>query len=217
MLCSRCGETVRPVVAIDIDGTLADYHSHFELFAQAWLAAKEPSGGLYDGTEPFREWFCREYKVDLTTFRTIKLAYRQGGMKRTQPMIYAADRLIARLAERAEIWLTTTRPHDRYDRVDPDTRAWLERNRITAFSGLLFNDDKMLELSDRVDRSRVVAVLDDDHEILQDARSLGLGVPILNRNQYNTGVSWPAVAEGLDDALSHITILIEDWTRKNGS
>jgi hypothetical protein len=216
MLCSRCSERIRPVVAVDIDGTLADYHGHFELFAQSWLGVGEPSSGLYDGTEPFRDWFCRVYKVDVTTFRTIKLAYRQGGMKRTQPLMFGAPKLISTLARHAEVWLTTTRPHDRYDRVDPDTRSWLERNRIVGYSGLLFNDEKMMELKDRVDRSRVVAVLDDDPEILEDARVLGLGATILNRNQYNTGVEWPTVAEGLDDALSQIALLIEGWTRKNG-
>jgi hypothetical protein len=47
----------------------------------------KPRGATaYDGTEPHREWFTRTMSVDATTFRMIKLAFRQGGMKRTMPI-----------------------------------------------------------------------------------------------------------------------------------
>lgn len=216
MLCSRCSENVRPVVAIDIDGTLADYHSHFLDFAWMWIGRSHGDFPPYDGDEPFRDWFCRTHGVDVTTFRAIKLAYRQGGMKRTQPLIFGAKQLVETLHQQAEVWLTTTRPHDRFDRVDPDTREWLKRNGI-KFHGLLYSGDKMSELAEMVDRQRVVAVLDDQEDVLMDAASLGLGQPIKAETKYNKAWHWNNwTAKSLTEAYNMINVLVEGWTRSNG-
>lgn len=194
MKCSVCSHEVYPVVAFDIDGTLADYHDHFLGFAIKWLGRgyKKPHGAqAYDGSEPHREWFTRVMDVDVTTFRMIKLAFRQGGMKRTMPIYRESTETIAAIrALGAEVWLTTTRPWERFDRVDPDTRHWLSQHGI-EFDGLIYDDDKMQALCDRVDPERVVAVVDDLTEVLYEANELfPNAVTILRKTIHNRGISW---------------------------
>lgn len=189
MLCSRCSEPIKPVVAIDIDGTLAPYHPHFIEFATNWLGY-QVANPKYDGGERFRDWMCRTFGIDLSTFRAIKLAYRQGGLKRTMGTYPDASGLTRRLRDAgAEVWLTTTRPHARYDRIDPDSVEWAQRNHI-MFDALLFDENKMSELARRVDPRRVVAVLDDLPWVLEQARIEHLGTPILRRTSWNAAAHW---------------------------
>jgi FMN phosphatase YigB (HAD superfamily) len=216
LLCSRCSAPVRPVVAIDIDGTLADYHGHFAEFATLWLGYEPAEEFLFDGQMNYSEWFVSAFDVDVTTFRQIKLAYRQGGMKRIQPIYPGSKELVANLRDYgAEVWLTTTRPHDRFDRVDPDTRAWLERWGIN-FDGLLYHDHKMRVLSERIEPARVVAVVDDQEDILEEAEALGLGVQILRRQEYNAAVDWDPAEADLNTVYQMIRSLIDEWRRENG-
>jgi FMN phosphatase YigB (HAD superfamily) len=186
---------IKPVVAIDIDGTLADYHDHFMNFAIGWLGwgSQKPRGSFaYDGSEPHREWFVRTMDVDVSTFRAIKLAFRQGGMKRTMPEYKESAETIHFIKNLgAEVWLTTTRPWERFDRVDPDTRHWLSEREI-EFDGLIYDDNKMAALAERVDPDRVVAVVDDLIEVLEEAHQLfDSATTILRRTIHNRGVSWP--------------------------
>lgn len=216
MRCSECSADVLPVVAIDIDGTLADYHGHFLQFLSLWTDHPLELG--YNGSERFRDWVCPAYGISLDAFRAAKLAYRQGGMKRTMPMYPgAADLVRAAREEGAEVWLTTTRPWDRYDRVDPDTREWLRRQGI-EFDGLLYSDDKLHDLAESVDPGRVVAVLDDQYEQCEiAARIWGGQVPILARNSFNGGVEPIAFrhVETLPAARCVINQRIAQWKFDN--
>lgn len=220
MICSNCSKPFQPVVVLDIDGTLGDYHTHLIGYAAHWLYGRERGHDFlhtaaeipYDGSRPFRDWFCDTFSIDLATFRAMKLAFRQGGMKRWMPMFSGAEILVNSLREFAEVWLATARPHDRYDRVDPDTRAWLEFNGL-RFDGLVYSDDKMPEIARHVDPDRVCFVLDDLVENLESAERLfGTGVAVLRRNSYNSGVSWPVAVSDLLDARAMATAHIQDWT-----
>lgn len=211
MLCTNCSHLIRPVVAVDLDGTLGDYHGHFEDFAMDWLGIGWVTNS-YTGDIRYREWFCDAYGVDETTFRLIKLAYRQGGMKRTMPAHREAGWVMRSLAKQAEVWVTTTRPWARYDRVDPDTVEWLRRNRI-SHDGLLFDEHKIDELYERIDPSRVVAVLDDEPRVLEDVVA---GVPILLRTQYNGQAEWDGTqASSLPGAKIIIDQLLHDWNEEH--
>lgn len=212
MLCSRCSEPIKPVVAIDIDGTLAPYHPHFIEFASSWLGYEPNGRARYNGHERFRDWVCGTYGIDLSTFRAIKLAYRQGGMKRTMGTYPGASSLTQGLRSAgAEVWLTTTRPHARYDRIDPDSVEWARRNRI-EFDALLFGEDKLGELAVRIDPRRVVAVLDDLPWVLERAVIEHLGVPILRRTGYNTAEPWTGwECCSLDGAATMIQELMEEY------
>lgn len=213
MKCSQCSAQVRPVVALDIDGTLGDYHGHFLDFATAYLGHGITGNiDIYNGSIPHRQWFCEAYQVDVTKFREVKLAYRQGGMKRSMPVYrHAAELTRALRLAGAEVWITTTRPWERFDRVDPDTREWLRRNRID-FDGLIYDEDKYEVLARRVEPQRVVAVLDDLPEALSAAsRAFGAGATLLRRTSWNAGVSWSVSVSDLATAEAVIKSHLADW------
>ena len=216
MRCSACSAPVRPVVAIDLDGTLGDYHGHLDKFATQYLGRPGVGQYAYDGGEPYRDWFMRLYRCDVTTFREVKLAYRQGGMKRTQPVFNGARALAVGLVNAgAEVWITTTRPFARFDRVDPDTREWLRRHDI-PFTALLASDHKMAELADRVDADRVVAVLDDQPDVLEEAAELfGPSSAILVQGLYNRLAPWEGpFVKGLvgdNGALPYVEQRLSAW------
>jgi len=213
MKCSDCGKEIKPVVAIDIDGTLGDYHGHFLKFASAylqhWPAEKTP----YDGSLGFKEWFCQRYGTTEEVWHDIKLAYRQGGMKRSMPLLEGAtDIYNMALICGAEIWLTTTRPFLRLDNIDPDTRFWLRRNGFSDYYGLLYDEHKYRVLGDIVDKERVVAIVDDLAEQYDSAREIfGDEVPILRRGLYNRGVTRPNTAYDGKGTANAIRKRIYNW------
>jgi phosphoglycolate phosphatase-like HAD superfamily hydrolase len=198
MQCSKCGEKVKPVVAVDIDGTLADYHGHFLRFMSSYTG--DPTGifkaslEMYSGDEPFSDYCCHIFDCNLTTYRQVKLAYRQGGMKRSMPIAHDTQHLMKKLNDwDVELWVTTTRPYLSLDTIVPDTLEWLERHGI-AYDYMLFDEDKYQVLADRVDHDRVIVILDDLPEMYDAAAEhFSPEVPILVRGQFNKGVERPNV------------------------
>jgi hydroxymethylpyrimidine pyrophosphatase-like HAD family hydrolase len=185
MLCSRCSKPIKPIVAVDIDGTLGDYHGHFVHFAQMYLGKKLPSARNYQSNRRFAEYLG----ISLPEYRTIKLAYRQGGMKRSMPIFPGALPLLRSIVESGcELWLTTTRPYLRLDNIDPDTRFWLERHAIT-YDGLLYDEDKYHTLAQTVERDRVILVIDDLTEQAKAAvQYFGPDQAVLYANEHNAWV-----------------------------
>lgn len=219
MKCSECSNEIKPIVAIDIDGTLGDYHTHLIGFAMGYLW-KRPNAEVldsYTGIGSFKEWFMKVFECDESTWNSIKLAYRQGAQKRSMPVYADAQWLVNNLRwDNVEVWLTTTRPYLRLDGVDPDTRFWLEKEGI-EFDGLLYDEDKYNVLADRVDPERVVAVLDDLPEMYDAASQVfGKDVPILRKQFFNASVTRPSEAEGLTPALGMIQDKLEVWHGKHG-
>jgi hypothetical protein len=216
MRCSECSNTIKPLVAIDIDGTLGDYHTHFLRFADAYLGDTIPFvSPSYAGQCSFKEWFMTGYGCDESTWQTIKLAYRQGAQKRSMPSYPDAQWLVNNLRwDNVEVWLTTTRPYLRLDGVDPDTRAWLDRIGI-EYDGLLYDEDKYHVLGERIDPDRVVAVLDDLPEMYDAAAQVfGKDIPILAKQDYNADTTRPNEAESLGAALGMIQDRLESWYGK---
>lgn len=213
MKCSSCSVQVAPVVAIDIDGTLGDYHTHFTQFACQYLQTDWPVMDIYDGSEPHRVWAMRVFGIGVKEFRDIKLAFRQGGLKRSMPVYPAAAKLVNALYEaEAEVWITTTRPYLRLDNIDPDTRFWLANNDIEAYDGLLYHEDKYRWLADNIDPRRVVAILDDLPEQYDAAHErFGPTVPIQRRTQYNRSAQRPNQVRTLESALEIIQIRLNNW------
>jgi hypothetical protein len=199
-------------VALDIDGTLGDYHTHFQRFAESYLdhIFVEP----YQGEQKYSKWFCDRFHVDVATFRQVKLAYRQGGMKRLMPHTPGAMSMVDLIKGcGAEVWLTTTRPFSRLDNIDPDTRFWLDRNHIN-FDGMLYDEEKYKRLAEQVDPDRVVAVLDDTAEQLAEARRVfGWDVPIMKNNEANKRVDHMITncVNTLDEAAVMITERVTNW------
>jgi FMN phosphatase YigB (HAD superfamily) len=161
MLCTQCGEKIRPVVCFDIDGTLGDYHTHFRDFCNNYFGFRVPGVGSsdkpYNGSCDFEDWLG----LTRIEYREAKLAYRQGGTKRWMPIYpYAAEAVGVIKDAGAEVWIATTRPWQRLDNIDPDTREWLRRHEL-HYDGLLYGDDKFNQLCQAVDPDRIVAVIED--------------------------------------------------------
>lgn len=169
----------KPIVAVDIDGTLADYHRWFLQFAEMYLGKPVPP---YE--EMTQESLWRHCHISKSTYRQVKLAYRQGGMKRSMPAYPNAAGLTRSLrGNGAEVWICTTRPYLRLDNIDPDTRHWLRRNRI-QYDGVLYGEHKYRQLARIVGKYRVVGVLDDLPELCGQAFSVGIS-PVLVRRPHN--------------------------------
>ena len=204
------GVILRPVVAVDIDGTLADWHTKFLNFADEWLCR--------DGIG--KEWWdyrggplYQHMGISLETYRAIKLAFRQSGLKRSM-VEYAGTRTFVDMIVEAgaELWICTTRPYLRLDNIDPDTRFWLERHCI-SYDGVLFGDSKYRDLAELVGSARVVGVLDDLLEEVVQADTAGLpAYQIERRHNALERVSRPGMTvASLVDAAELFTKLIQDW------
>lgn len=178
-LCTNCSTPIKPVVALDIDGTLGDYHGSLFRFASDYFGRRIDGEG-FNGTYELDEYMG----ITKEAYREMKLAYRQGGQKRMMPMFEGARELAVGLREAgAEIWITTTRPWQRFDSTDPDTRHWLARNQI-PWDHLLFDENKYQVLSNHVDPLRIVGILEDLGEQYDKAAELELPVYLI-RTKYN--------------------------------
>lgn len=125
----------KPVVALDIDGTLGDYHGHFLRFATNYFGVEFPDPAEINPGLPLHAFM----QISKEAYRECKLAYRQGGLKRWMPAYPGAAELTAAIKMAgAEVWICTTRPYLRLDNIDPDTREWLRRNGI-QYDAVLFD------------------------------------------------------------------------------
>lgn len=163
MKCSVCSRIVKPIVAVDIDGTLGNYYTQFVQFASWYTGVILPYD--YSGEVEFSEHLGLEKAL----YRDIKLAYRQGSMKRSMQVYDGAQDFMQNVHDMGcEIWIATTRPWLRLDNVDPDTRHWLDRMEI-EYDFMIYGDDKYEVLAQRVDPKRVIAVVDDLLEQCEEA------------------------------------------------
>ena len=171
----------KPVVALDIDGTLGDYHGHFLRFAEGYVGRKMPDPKEINPGLPLYKYM----RVSRATYRAAKLAYRQGGLKRNMPVYEFASDLTREIRKAgAEIWICTTRPYLRLDNIDPDTREWLRRNRI-QYDAVIFGESKYRELVRQVGLNRVVAVADDLPEQIRKATEIGIRPVLMMDQPYN--------------------------------
>ena len=197
----------KPIVALDIDGTLGDYHGHFLRFAEGWIGRPMPSPSDINPGLPL----TKHMGVSKSTYRQCKLAYRQGGLKRSMPVYPGASELSRNLRKAgAEVWICTTRPYLRLDNIDPDTRHWLRRNKI-QYDAVLWGEHKYRDLVKSVGIGRVVAVLDDLPEMAEQAASLGINNVYLRDQPYNGHIFNRMRAPDLYRANLYITNNIKQW------
>lgn len=173
-----------PVVALDIDGTLGQYHEHFRWFAELYTGKELPP----DWRPEFKGSFNRALHMGKPLYREVKLAYRQSGMKRCMPTFMGAGPMTKAIRKSgAEVWICTTRPYLRLDNVDPDTRHFLRRRGI-QYDAVLYGPYKYRDLVKRVGVERVVLVIDDLPEQIASARQVGL--PALLRSGPHNEWAW---------------------------
>jgi hypothetical protein len=213
MKCTDCGEPIKPIVAIDIDGTLGQYHEQFHDFMENYFGRKLPGGWMGASDWEVHLGLSREQ------YREAKLAYRQGGFKRWMPLHHQADLIPKTAHERgAEVWITTTRPYLRLDSVDPDTREWLRRNRI-YYDRLLYDERKYEKLLAIVGEGRVVAVVEDLPDQYGWAEAcFGQGVPIMPVRTHNAAYRHGGTAQWMQTSKmisETIAIKIQEWKENN--
>jgi len=166
VLCSKCSRDILPVVVVDVDGVLGKYHEQFRNFAMNYLNVNLPRG--YNGSTEYSDYLG----LEKTIYRQIKLAYRQGGIKRWMPVYDGASEFMQHLSNmEVEVWIATTRPWDRLDNIDPDLRHWLDRNKM-PYDYLLYGEDKFLQLSNQINPERVIAVIEDQKPYCDEAEAI---------------------------------------------
>lgn len=176
----------KPVLALDIDGTMGDYHAHFLRFASQWYGREMPDPELNTEGVPLHKWMG----TSKSTYRECKLAFRQGGLKRSMPVDpHAADSVRLLRRRGVEVWICTTRPYLRLDNIDPDTRHWLRRNGI-QFDAVIYGEHKYRQLAKTVGANNVLAVVDDLPEMIQQAHKMGMPTIIRSR-PYNLNFKEP--------------------------
>lgn len=195
MKCSDCSAKVLPVVCIDIDGTLATYHETLAVFIE-WYLPTSRLPRSWDGHGEFNE----HLGIDKEEYRQAKLAFRAGGYKRAMAPFTGAVQFMHHLrALDIEVWVTTTRPWQRMDNVDPDTKEWLRRYNI-PYKHLLFDEDKYGLMTELVDPDRIVMVLDDEHDQRDRCRELELPF-VLKRTAWNYSIRSDVTVSQFDQAL----------------
>lgn len=202
---------VKPIVAVDVDGTLSEYHLSLARHICQYFDLQtgfEP----WDGKGNYEDYFG----ITQTQYREAKLAYRQGGFKRWSPeqpgVRFLRDCLSSlRDCGLIEVWITTTRPWNRLDSVDPDTRFWLDRH-FPVYDHLLYHDYKYPELATLVDPERVIGVIDDLPEMVMAAKQTFAGASVyMVHRHHNIGVH-PALARlSLEEFSLEIEKKVEEW------
>jgi phosphoglycolate phosphatase-like HAD superfamily hydrolase len=168
-----------PILAVDIDGTMADYYTHFRWFAELYTQ-RELAKCDQDHHWASTDHFGTVLGLEQHEYRTIKLAYRQGGMKRSIPKLDEHIEYIQALRGLGiQVWVATTRPWQRLDNIDPDTQFWLDRN-VGRVDGLLYGEDKYDQLVEIAEArgQKVLGVIDDLGANLERAAELGLNTAI---------------------------------------
>jgi 5' nucleotidase, deoxy (Pyrimidine), cytosolic type C protein (NT5C) len=197
------------VFCCDLDGTLGDYHGHFHQFAEAWLGRKLPELSHWKGEEPFWSYLG----IARQTYRRIKLAYRQGGLKRSMPAYPGAALFSKTIRHHCQLWICTTRPYLQLGEVDGDTRHWLRRNRI-GFDDLIWGDRKY-QIAARIARrngQRIVGALDDLPELCWQAVRVGIPLVMMYDQHYNRRIAFARVSQYAEAAAA----LVEEMERGHG-
>jgi len=204
----------KPVVGLDIDGVLGDYHRHFLWFATRYFGREFPPPEQVNPGMRLSDFMG----IPHHEYQECKLAYRQGGLKRFMPVYPFASELTCLIRKAgAELWICTTRPYLRLDNIDPDTREWLRRNMI-EYDAVIFESldgtTKYQNLVEQVGVRRIIAVADDLMEQTDDALDLGINRVYLRDQPYNR----ESYAKGervntLGELSACIAQDIKDWKR----
>lgn len=169
--------------------------------------ATAPTGGV-----PFH----KHLGISKTTYRQIKLAYRQGGLKRSMP-VYPGMGEVTRMIRRSgvQVWIATTRPFLSLDNIAPDTKHWLVKRARAQYDNVLFGEHKYRDLVKAVGRKRIVCVFDDLPEMIDQALDLGLRAYIRTQ-PYNVDYARLDLAGRVDNASEMEWAFQQEWEKYNG-
>jgi hypothetical protein len=205
-------EMPRPVIGLDVDGTVGKYHEHFLQFASGYFGI-EISLEPYDGSVPLAKWIG----VSKERYRQCKMAFRKGGLKRCMPVFDGAENFAKTVRKTgAMLIICTTRPFNMLDNIDPDTREWLKRNRI-QHDDILHGERKYRDLARRFGSNRVVMVLEDLPEMIIQALESNCNPVIINRphNMDRSMLNGTPSVPNLEAALRVALVRIADYEQRN--
>jgi hypothetical protein len=206
---------MKPVIALDLDGTLLDYYPHFLRFASLYFGRAYDLDG-YDA----RISLAKYLGVSKQSYRQCKMAYRRGAMKRSLPPLprpYPQINELTHVVRRwgVDVWFCTTRPYLSHDEVDNATRHNLRRNGA-VYQGIIWGEHKYRELVRTVGGERVVAVVDDLPEMCRQAEALGIATGFAlrphNERQYRTDIAnvWPPMRTH-EETLDWLREQLDKW------
>lgn len=190
-------ESGKPVVALDIDGVLADYPNCF----YNWIVRRNnlmQFGGTYqypfnpDTLDPIQAFHGMYSPVEMAA---LKDEYRQSGWKRHLPVIAGAVQFTHALrAKGYSIVLVTARPYKQYSRLFADTMVWLNENDF-AFDAILWADNKECRLAEEF--TQVAAFIDDDPANTERTAASGIRSFTLHRRYNNSNDTFASILEVL--------------------
>lgn len=151
------------VVIVDIDGTVADWTIGFE----QWAVEKGIAPQEFDKE---RDPILRERLKDEF--------YATGGMCRLRPFDGAVDAIMRLKAEGLVVVWLTARPIGRYRRLVGDTVEWLKLWSLPSEYIYWSDLNKHLFVAEKF--SSVVALFDDEPEIIKNAMTLGIRAYMIN-------------------------------------
>lgn len=167
-----------PIVALDLDGTLGDYHEHFRAFATMWTGREIVWDPSINGS------FAAQLGMSKATYRKCKLAYRMGGLKRSMPVFEGASELTRIIRSRGVMVVAcTTRPYLQMTTIDGDTQHWVRRNKLQV-DGIIYGEHKYRDLVKGVGKERVICALEDDLSQIGVANQLGIST-VMRLNDAN--------------------------------
>jgi phosphoglycolate phosphatase-like HAD superfamily hydrolase len=194
-----------PVIALDIDGTSGDYHSHFTAFAAQYTGKPMPFPWTYTGGVPFH----KHLHISRRMYNEIKLAYRRGGAKRSMPVYEGMGEFTRYVRNKGvAVWICTTRPYLSLENIDADTRHWLSQRAHMQYDGILFGPHKYRDLVKQVGKDRVLVVYEDLPRFVDQALDLGLRAMLRTQpynHQYARSGNWGRVSS-VEDMRS-----VFDW------
>jgi uncharacterized HAD superfamily protein len=160
------------VVAFDLDGVIADYHSFF----LSYINKKSNSN--------FKDLFEAKKSLNENTFKMIKDLYRQSGEKLNLKLKKGSKKIIDYYKDNNyKIVIITARPYHRYSRIYSDTLHWLKKHKIN-FDYIFWTSEKSIKIIKSIKKMKFI--VEDTLENANNISKMGYNVYLIN-NKYNLG------------------------------
>ena len=181
------------IAGIDIDGVLADYPASFFQFVES-IGREVPKDIVHTA----------DLTLDPKEYAYLKHLYREGGYKRSIPVVKGAKRFLDIIKKRGyAIVLLTSRPYKQYKRMFADTMEWLDKNKL-YYDAIIFDEEKNIRLY-REFGDRVKFFVEDELGKANEVAEIGIKTFLINR-AYNIGKETNGVirVNGFQEMLNKI-------------
>lgn len=179
------------VVAIDIDGVLADYPRCF----YDWVSLETSITPCdYDSSDPFVAFSGRMTPAEL---KELKSRYRQSGYKRYLPTVDGAVGFTRRMHELGyKVVLLSSRPVVRYARIFYDTIHWLNENGF-HYDAIMWDEEKESRLMNEFRVEQIAAFIDDESRNVELVSGCGIPSHLFSRPYNQDGESFEEIERSL--------------------